>query len=224
VGADCLITAHHADDQAETILFRLLRGSGLRGLGGMAVATQRQNLVHQRPLLDWVKADLIALCQHRGQAFFEDPSNRNPAYARTKLRALSHVLSENGLDRNSLLRLGGRLARADAALHSRAAALAAGLSNAVAAPGYRTDVSSLRGESEEILGRILEIQIRRVSGKNEPLRLDRLESAAARLHAALNQRGTFAGTLGGVTLHLDQKTYLSLWPERPRQRGLKSRL
>jgi len=219
VGADYLITAHHADDQAETILFRLLRGSGLRGLGGMAVAMQRQNLVHLRPLLDWAKDDLIALCQRRGQAFFEDPSNRNPAYARTKLRILSSVLSENGLDRTSLLRLGNRLARADAALQSRAAALAASLPNTAAAPGYLADISSLRGEPEEILARILDIQIRAVSGKNEPLRLDRLESIAVRLHAALLHHHTLAATLGGVALHLDQKTYLSLQLERQRRRG-----
>ncbi len=224
IGADHLLTAHHADDQAETILFRLLRGSGLRGLAGMAAATQRQNLVHQRPLLDWPKADLVALCLRRGQAFFEDPSNRNPAYARTRLRELNRVLSENGLDSGALLRLGSRLARADAALQSRAVALAASLSNTEAPSGYKADISCLRVETEEILGRILEIQIRAASRKNNPLRLDRLESVAARLHAALLQNEPFAATLGGTALHLDEKTYLSIRLEPQRRRGRKTSL
>jgi tRNA(Ile)-lysidine synthase len=222
VGADRLLTAHHADDQAETILFRLLRGSGLRGLAGMAVATARQNLLHERPLLDWAKADLVAFCHARGQAFFEDPSNRDPAYARARLRDLGKDLAANGLDREALLRLGSRLSRADAALQSRAVTLATSLSNVAAPIGFKADISALKAEPEEILGRILELQIRKVSGKNEPLRLDRLESVAARLHIALLQNETFAATLGGTALNLDQKAYLSIWPERRRQRGRKT--
>lgn len=217
-GADCLATAHHADDQAETILFRLLRGSGLKGLAGMAFATPRGGLTHVRPLLDWTKDDLVALCHDRRHAFFDDPSNRNPAYARARLRRLSGVLAENGLDRGALLRLGTRAARADAALQARAVALAAELQN-LAEPGFEADISPLRAESEEILGRILEITIRAVAGKDVLLRLDRLESASAGLQAALARRECFSATLGGMSLHLDLKTYLSIRPEGPRRRG-----
>jgi tRNA(Ile)-lysidine synthase len=224
MGADHLVTAHHADDQAETVLFRLLRGSGLKGLAGMAFATERGGLVHDRPLLDWTKDDLIALCRGREQAFFEDPSNRNPAYARTRLRQLSGVLAEHGLDRGALLRFGARAARADAALQSRAAALAGGLRNLAAEPGFQADISSLRAEPDEILGRILEIEIRALRGKEVPLRLDRLESAAAGLQAALVGNRSFTTTLGGMSLHLDLKTYLSIRPEGLRRRGRASRL
>ncbi|WP_020173339.1 tRNA lysidine(34) synthetase TilS [Methyloferula stellata] len=219
IGADCLVTAHHADDQAETILFRLLRGSGLKGLAGMAFATPRGGLTHVRPLLDWTKDDLVALCGDRGHTFFDDPSNRNQAYARARLRRLSGVLAENGLDRDALLRLGARAARADVALQARAVALAAGLQNLAAEPGFEADISPLRAESEEILGRILEIVIRAVAGKDVLLRLDRLESASAALQAALDRRECFSATLGGTSLHLDLKTYLSIRPEGPRRRG-----
>ncbi len=221
VGADHLVTAHHADDQAETILFRLLRGSGLRGLAGMAVATQRGEFIHQRPLLEWSKDALVRLCESRGQNFFEDPSNRNPDYARARLRRLNGVLSENGLDRQALLRLGARAARADAALQERAAFLAAGLQNRSDAPSFRGDLSPLRGESDEILGRILEILIGMVRSSETPLRLERLEFAATRLRMALARHETFAATLGGVTLNLDSKTYLSIRPEGQRRRGRK---
>src|SRR5580704_18066499 len=66
IGADHLMTAHHADDQAETILFRLLRGSGVSGLSGMANSSERNGLILARPLLDHAKADLAALCESRG--------------------------------------------------------------------------------------------------------------------------------------------------------------
>ncbi len=225
VGADCLVTAHHADDQAETILFRLLRGSGLKGLSGMAAAMTREAIVHRRPLLGWTKDELVAFCQARGHAFFEDPSNRNPAYARTRLRHLSLVLSENGLNRDALLRLGKRLGRADAALQTRAMALSAGLinlearDNSAAGLSFKADISSLRGESEEILGRILECLIQSAIGEHRFLRLDRLESVTAQLHAALAGEQNFSSTLGGAALYLSQKTYLTVRPEARRRRG-----
>src|SRR5579862_8269344 len=65
IGANFVLTAHHADDQAETILFRLLRGSGIAGLAGMPKMTTLHGLVHFRPLLDHRKETLVALCEAR---------------------------------------------------------------------------------------------------------------------------------------------------------------
>lgn len=218
-GANSLVTAHHADDQAETILFRLLRGSGLKGLGGMAGMTVRGNLNHLRPLLHLSKADLVSLCLARGHPFFEDPSNQNPAYARTRMRRLSGIMAENGLDRAALLRLGARAARADAALQARAIAMAGSLKNLDGLAGFKADFSSLRHESEEILGRVLEIKIREVRQNDTPLRLDRRESMALRMKQALLAREVFKATYGGATLNLDRKTYLTILPESARKRG-----
>lgn len=81
-----LAIAHHADDQAETVLFRRERGSGAEGLAGMT-ASRSLGLVRLiRPLLAWPKDALIATCAALGQPFIEDPSNRSPAYARSALR------------------------------------------------------------------------------------------------------------------------------------------
>ena len=66
IGADALMTAHHADDQAETVLFRLLRGSGLAGLRGMDVMSARDGVTIARPLMGLKKRDLIAFAQARG--------------------------------------------------------------------------------------------------------------------------------------------------------------
>ena len=117
IARECaVVTAHHADDQAETILFRLTRGSGVAGLSGMASASTRGGVRLLRPLLDVPKAALEAICDEAGHPFFRDPANENTRFARARLRALNATLSAQGLDRGALLRLGGRAARAESAL------------------------------------------------------------------------------------------------------------
>jgi len=222
IGADHLMTAHHADDQAETILFRLLRGSGLKGLGGMKRLTPRQDLVHARPLLAWPKADLIALCQEQGQAFFEDPSNRNPAYARTRLKALTKLLAEHGLDRDGFVRLGVRLAKAEAALEEQAEACFRHIDLVARDGGFDAEMSSLRAVPEEIFERVLAKLIVRVSGR-DAIRLDRLEALGVHLRQALAMGESFASTLGGAALRLTPKGVLHLRREPPRVRGTGSK-
>ena len=89
IGADTIVTAHHADDQAETILMRLTRGSGPAGLAGMAALSRRDGVAIARPLLAVAKADLVEICRAEGVAFAEDPSNDNAAFRRVALRRLA---------------------------------------------------------------------------------------------------------------------------------------
>ncbi|MFO6447939.1 tRNA lysidine(34) synthetase TilS [Erythrobacter sp. NE805] len=88
-GLGALATAHHADDQAETLLMRLNRGSGLAGLAGVrARATIEGSAVPLlRPLLGWRKAELAAVVAAAGIVPAEDPSNADPAFDRARLRA-----------------------------------------------------------------------------------------------------------------------------------------
>jgi tRNA(Ile)-lysidine synthase len=81
-GADRIATAHTRSDQAETIVHRLLRGSGARGLG--AIPARRGRIV--RPLLDVSRADVTAYLRARGLAWREDPSNASPRYLRNRIR------------------------------------------------------------------------------------------------------------------------------------------
>ena len=84
-----LMTAHHADDQAETLLMRLARASGPRGLGGIRAARPLgSGVTLLRPLLHARKADLIAYCAAHALPTASDPTNADPAYARTAARAL----------------------------------------------------------------------------------------------------------------------------------------
>lgn len=96
---DCpyLLVAHHADDQLETVLLRLIRAGGVEGLAGMRPVREYQGITLLRPLLPVPKARLIATLQARGQAWLEDPSNQSPAYTRNRLRPVAKMLAGEGL-------------------------------------------------------------------------------------------------------------------------------
>lgn len=89
-GVKTLLLAHHRQDQAETVLFRLLRGAGVQGLTAMRDRTEREGLVYLRPWLDIDRDDLLALVAdfslHTGWLPVADPSNTDPQFARGALR------------------------------------------------------------------------------------------------------------------------------------------
>lgn len=115
-GASHVLTAHTRDDQAETLLMRLLRGSGIAGLSAMARLTTRDEIVLARPLLDVPKSQLVATLKRARIGFADDPSNRDAAFTRSRLRALLPQLAAEGGDARTLVRLSARLARANAAV------------------------------------------------------------------------------------------------------------
>ncbi|MEO0325214.1 MAG: tRNA lysidine(34) synthetase TilS [Myxococcota bacterium] len=84
-GARYVAVGHTRDDQAETVLFRALRGAGIEGLAGIAPA-RADGVV--RPLLDCRRGALRAFLERRGVRYLDDPSNADPRFARTQLRAL----------------------------------------------------------------------------------------------------------------------------------------
>jgi tRNA(Ile)-lysidine synthase len=88
-GLGAVATAHHADDQAETLLMRLNRGSGLPGLAGVRARSTiaESEITLLRPLLSWRKAELAAVVTAAGITPAADPSNTNPAFDRARLRA-----------------------------------------------------------------------------------------------------------------------------------------
>lgn len=85
-GAARIALAHHADDQAETVLMRLLRGAGATGLSGMAAKRRERNVELIRPFLRMNKADLIAYCRMAGLTYCTDPSNEKRGYFRNRVR------------------------------------------------------------------------------------------------------------------------------------------
>jgi len=143
-GYEHVLTAHTLDDQAETVLFRLARGSGLSGLAAMAqvsllpvpVAAAASSAREEtgagriflvRPLLQLPKSRLTATLRAAGIDHSEDPSNRDPRFARARLRSLMPDLAREGLDARNLARLAARMRRADATIEFAVAAARAAL-------------------------------------------------------------------------------------------------
>lgn len=112
-----LFVAHHRDDQAETFLFRLAKGSGLDGLSCMAASQDYgDDLVLVRPFLALSKEDIHDYCTAEDVPFIRDPSNEKDEFARPRLRASRAVLEGEGLTSKRLSVTAGRMARARAAL------------------------------------------------------------------------------------------------------------
>mgnify|MGYP006331824537 FL=1 len=84
--AEMLLTAQHQDDQAETLLFRLLRGAGLKGLAGMPQTRSLGTAMLLRPLLGVSRGELEAYAAQHALSWVEDPTNRNGHYSRNYLR------------------------------------------------------------------------------------------------------------------------------------------
>ena len=115
-GATHILTAHTRDDQAETLLMRLLRGSGIAGLAAMARQSERDGVLLARPFLHVSKSQLIATLKKAKLGFADDPTNRDLNFTRPRIRTLMPVLAAEGGDTRNLARLASRLARANQAV------------------------------------------------------------------------------------------------------------
>jgi tRNA(Ile)-lysidine synthase len=115
-GATHVFTAHTRDDQAETLLMRMLRGSGIAGLAAMARQSERDGVLLARPLLHVAKSQLVATLKKARIDFADDPTNRDLNFTRPRIRAVMPALAAEGGDARNLARLASRLARANAAV------------------------------------------------------------------------------------------------------------
>ena len=118
IGAAAILTAHHADDAAETFLMRAARGSGLAGLAGVREATTIAGALVLRPLLDWRRAELRAIVRRAGLPFVDDPANADDRHDRTRFRRL--LEANEWLDPPHLAQAAAQLAAADAEMRALA--------------------------------------------------------------------------------------------------------
>jgi len=216
MGADHLVTAHHADDQMETILFRLMRGSAIGGLAGMRAQLSRDGITHTRPFLGWRKSELIAACEAQGLNYIRDPSNEDPRFARTQMRRLTGQLEEAGLGPETFARLAARAARAEAALadgteHLRAEAVLRHMDETT-----ELNAKRLKNAPEELVLRLLMAEIGRIG---QMPRLEQAEALAADLSAAWATGTHWRATLGGALIDLKSDSVLVISREAPRRVG-----
>jgi len=207
-GATHILTAHTRDDQAETLLMRMLRGSGIAGLAAMARESEREGVWLARPLLDIPKSRLIATLGKAKVAFADDPTNRDMSFTRPRLRALMPALAGEGGDSRNLARLAFRLARANAAIEVLAdgAERYLALKNRNDASRFGFDAQAFAGLPEEIRLRLLKRAIDR-AGHEGPAELGKVETLLAVLDRAIarGERATrLKQTLAGAAISLIQ--------------------
>jgi tRNA(Ile)-lysidine synthase len=223
-----VVTAHTLDDQAETLLFRMARGSGLTGLCGMARVVPIDNLVTGsgqpidairpggppevfdqsnrmllvRPLLGVPKARLIVTLREAGIAYADDPSNVDPRFARSRLRRLMPALANEGLTPHCLARLARRVRRSEAA-HEAA------VDSAAKRLGLNRDTRKLAMNGADWSEFPTEIGLRLLGraigaiGTEGPVEFGKLEALSEALGAALAAgvprfRRTLAGAMVSV--------------------------
>lgn len=203
-GFDALLTAHSADDQAQTLFMRLVRGAGPQGLAAMTeemsiAAGAGAPIRLLRPLLTVSRALLTATVDMFDQPYSDDPGNDDPTYERVRTRALLAALEQQGLlKQQALLKTASRMAAAARRLKAKEDALFQSLNGCF----YRWGVAALdepacRSAAFEELSALGRRLIFTVSGQDyapEP------EAAAEALNVCL---ATGAATLGGALLKVE---------------------
>jgi tRNA(Ile)-lysidine synthase len=199
-----VITAHTQDDQAETLLMRLARGSGLDGLAAMPARRAlgedgRVDLV--RPLLTIPKTRLVATLEAAGLPWIEDPSNEILAFERVRLRKARAALEEVGLTNDKLALSATRLGRAREALEAVAKAFSQ--THVALHGGIYASVArdALRGAPAEVRIRVLASLLEAFGGEGGVARLAQVEV----LEEALNDDGEVVRTLGGCLVSAGRK-------------------
>jgi tRNA(Ile)-lysidine synthase len=194
-GATHVLTAHTLEDQAETLLMRLLRGSGVAGLAAMARVTEREGILLARPFLDVSKSQLVATLNKAKISFADDPTNRDTTFTRPRLRALLPVLAAEGANTRSLARLASRFARANSAIEILAdgAERYLALKNFVAPKpallAKTFDAKAFAALPEEVRLRLLLRAVNRF-GHEGPPELGKVEALLAALDRAVAQAGS----------------------------------
>lgn len=192
-GAEVLLTAHHARDQAETVLMRMAHGSGLGGLGGMKVFSEVEGVRVFRPLLAVMPEDLAAVVREAGLEPVVDPSNDDVTYERVRWRQLSPAIDALGLDAQRVALFAGRASRADDAL---GVLTTRALENMAAVDDFGVvtiDRAALAAQPLEIQIRSIQQTLREVGAHQRPFALAPLEELAASLSGANFAKQTLLG-------------------------------
>lgn len=197
-GIDAVLLGHTADDQAETVLMRLARGSGVDGLSGMAALSRADGITWARPLLGTRRAWLRDWLRAGAMVWAEDPSNADPRFSRVRARAALGGLADLGIDVAGLCATADRMRVARAALDAATADALTRLADVDAAGDVRIAAAGLAALPGELRLRVAARAIMWVSGTQyRPRR--------TALSALLERGGTLAGcvwTEAGATIRI----------------------
>ena len=204
-GVPVLLTAHHRQDQAETVLMRLAHGSGIEGLRGMAPMAQVEGVRVYRPLLDADPADLRAIVAEAGLTPAMDPSNTDTHYERVRWRNAMPQLAELGLDGPTLARFAQRMGEADAAIAQMAESYFEALVTLDGFGSARIGHAELAALSPAIAVRVLSRVLNIVGGRQKPRALGLVERiqqnlASGGLSKAVTAHGCVVRTKGDAVV------------------------
>ena len=189
-----ILLGHTLDDQAETVLMRLARGSGAEGLSGMDEISTHHDMAWLRPMLDVRRQALRELLREAGVGWVDDPTNEDPAQDRIKARRVLAELAPLGIDAEGLARTADRLRRQSRVLRLDALHLA-GNAVEVRAGGVFIDRAALRGAEEDTRLRLVANCIMAITGAEYRPRFRALEPAVDNLCGPEPKRVTLAGCL-----------------------------
>ena len=224
-----LYVGHTIDDQAETFLLRLARGSGLDGLAAMrAVAPWPvagfAGLSVARPLLGMGRSDLRAYLEARGQDWLDDPMNENEAFDRVKIRRAQTMLADLGLTAPRLAAAASHLARARAALEGMTEAILARATKPLSDKPYKGQTGLLLAPGvlaaapREVGLRALAALLMAVSEQGYRPRFDALERLFDRIVTGTLDRGaTLHGCRIGPAPKAGAEFTLLVGREKPRK-------
>lgn len=235
-----LLTAHHLDDQAETVLMRLARGSGVDGLSGMREVEQRVwlKLRHPieertveilRPLLGMPRSRLEATLKKAGAEWLEDPSNADVRYERVRLRAASRERKALGLSPDMLVLSARRIAAARAALETATHELARAAVDLHQGAWASIDPGALANAPQEIILRLLQSIIGAFGGQPELPGRSQVEDLVDRLFSSKPSTTTLGGVVIDPALKLrtaptQKTTVLAIYREPGRRPLPKAKL
>ena len=209
-----LFVGHHLDDQAETFLIRLSKGSGLDGLACMPTIHQKKSVQIVRPFLSCAKADLIKYCTKNDVLFSNDPSNKNEDYMRPRLRQSQAILEAEGLSAKRLSMTAKRIRRAREALEEISiAAYEDGIIDDMKTL-QTLDITVLEKFPDEIIFRVFHHALKKIRvDKPYNVRMEKLEDLFETLWFDIEKFKP--RTLGGVkiSVNLKKKKILTLEQE-----------
>lgn len=193
-----LLLAHQREDQAETLLLRLAGGSGPDGLAGMSALVETSGARILRPLLGVSRRAIESFLVECGQDWIEDPSNRDPRFARTRVREGLPALAARGVTAESLAAAARRFADVRIALEAATAALLARGARVHPAGFAVLSLAELRAAPAEIAARALARALAAVGGRTHPPALDKVASLLRAVSARSESRGNVAALSGCV--------------------------
>lgn len=212
-----VLLGHTLDDQAETVLMRLARGSGVDGLSGMAPARRAEGMLWLRPFLPVTREALRGALTRRGINWAEDPTNADPRFARTRARAALGALAPLGIDAAGLAATAARMAEARVALETRTRQVFDALVRQTGGT-VLVDMAGF-GLEPEIRDRLFAAVIMGLSGASYRPRLAALRHAL-RLVSQPGGASGGAACLGGVMLCAEAGA-VRLWREAAAVRQLR---